>query len=48
MAGFNSKLVPAIMAASHWPDSIAKIASFKQNNALEHAVSMATLGPVLK
>jgi hypothetical protein len=46
MAGFKSKLVPATIAASHWPACIAKMASCKQNNALEHAVSMATLGPV--
>lgn len=46
MAGFNNKLVPATMAASQWPASMAVIASCKQNNALEHAVSTATLGPV--
>jgi len=45
VAGFKSKLVPATIAASHWPVRIAVIASCKQNSALEHAVSTATLGP---
>lgn len=45
-AGFKSKLVPATMAASHWPVLIAVTASCRQNNALEQAVSMATLGPI--
>lgn len=45
-AGFKSKLVPATIAASHCPVFMAVIASCKQNNALEHAVSIATLGPV--
>jgi len=45
MAGFKSKLVPATIAASHWPVCIAAMASCRQNNALEHAVSMAALGP---
>jgi len=46
MAGFKSKLVPATIAASHRPVCIAVMASCKQNSALEHAVSMATLGPI--
>ena len=46
MAGFKSKLVPATIAASHWPVCIAVMASWRQNNALEHAVSMAALGPI--
>lgn len=46
IAGFKSKLLPATMAASHWPVWMAVTASCKQNNALEHAVSTATLGPV--
>jgi len=46
MAGFKSKLVPATIAASHRPVCIAVMASCKQNSALEHAVSMAALGPI--
>lgn len=45
-AGFKSKFVPATIAASHWPDLMAVMASCRQNNALEQAVSTATLGPV--
>jgi len=46
VAGFKSKLVPATIAASHWPVCMAVMASCRQNNALEHAVSIAALGPV--
>lgn len=46
IAGFKIRLVPATIAASHWPVCIAVMAWCRQNRALEHAVSIATLGPV--